>query len=227
MFMNKEVLHVDDEPSFIETAERAYARVDDFHLTTATSATEAAEILKTRPPDCVVSDYVTAPDGEAFIETVHETHPETPLIFVSGKSLDDLPNQAFRTYLTDYVPKGKRNLFKTIVDRIHRHTSERLDSITRHLFLAHTAPENASIWTIDMTDSPTEGLLEIIADLQSCDIADLPPLFDDIDVDALETIFSETHPLDYPGVELRFQYDRFDILLSSDGTLSVRELAIS
>lgn len=223
--MTVEVLHVDDEPSFIETAERAYARMDEsVRFSTATSAAEATEIIQTRPPDCVVSDYVTAPDGDAFIKTVHETRPETPLILVSGKSLDELPNQAVRAYLTDYVPKGEQNLFETIVDRIHRHTSEGPGSITRHLFLSDATSESTSVSTIDMTNGPTEGLLKTIADVQNCDVMDLPPLFDAIDVDAIEAIFSRAYPPDYPGVELRFQYDGFDILITNDGTVFVREL---
>lgn len=219
------VLHVDDEPPFLELAERSYARLDDsIALTTATTAIEATALLDEQVFDCVVCDYVTAPDGTAFVETVHDRCPNTPLILVSGKTIEELPEQSVRAYLTDYVQKGSHNPFETLVGRIDRHTAEGLSSVMRHSFLAGTESGSTSIWTIDMRDGPTMGILAIIATLRDCDIVDLPPLFDAIDADALEAIFAAVSPLDYPGIELRFPYDGFDILVSNDGTVLVRDL---
>lgn len=43
---------------------------------------------------------------------------------------------------------------------------------------------------IDIRNSPTDGLLATVASLWDCDAVDLPPLFDDVDADALEAIFA-------------------------------------
>lgn len=226
--MSIEILHVDDEPLFIKLAEQSYARLDDsINQTTATTATEAVGLLDMRAFDCVVSDYVTASDGTAFVEMVHDRCSDSPLILVSGKTLDELPDQAVRAYLTDYLQKGSSDLFETLIDRIGRLTSEELRSVTRHSFLAGASPESTSIWTIDMCNGPTAGILAIIANLRDCAPADLPPLFGDIDAEALEAIFANASPLDYPGIELRFPYDGFDILVSNDGTVFVRDLETS
>lgn len=84
--MSTEVLHVDDEPPFLEIAERSYARLDDsIRLTAAASAAEATDHLDGRSFDCVVSDYVTVPttastssvsnDGTVFVRDLTAGSP--------------------------------------------------------------------------------------------------------------------------------------------------------
>ena len=228
--MTTAVLHVDDDPAFLELSESSLANLDDsIDLTTATSAEAATSLLGERRFDCVVSDYVTAPDGTAFVKTVGEAHPETPLILLSGKTVDDLPNPAVRSYLTDAIQKAGGDVFADLVGRIHDHTThgrgvERPVMGTRRSFLEGATVADTAIRLLDVGDDPTGHLVEYLAEFRDCDVTDLPSLYTTIDADLLDSLFEQRHRPNGPGVELRFRYADFDVLLSSDGTAFFRDL---
>lgn len=218
------ILHVDDEPTFIELAEISIQQLaDDVELTTTTSAKEAAALLDSEEFDCIVSDYVTTRDGDSFVEIAHQKAPDTPVILLSGKDLCDLPNQTVRNYLTDYLCKGQADIFLRLLDRINRHVDLRHSTEIRRSYLGNADLETTSIWSLDLSHAPATRLREILADMRECTADDLPLLFPGIDGDALEAIFANTHPLDLPGTELRFQFAGFDVLIVSDGTVYVRD----
>lgn len=229
--MTTAVLHVDDDPAYLELSESALANLDDsIDLTTATSAAEATSLLGERRFDCVVSDYVAAPDGTAFVETVGEAHPETPLILLSGKAVDDLPDPAVRSYLTDAIQKVGSDVFSDLVGRIHDHTTHGRDGVerpvmgTRRSFLEGATVADTAIRLLDVGDDPTGHLVEHLAEFRDCDVTDLPSLYTTIDADLLDSLFEQRHRTNGPGVELRFRYADFDVLLSSDGTAFFRDL---
>lgn len=218
------VLHVDDDQAFLDVLERSVAALDaSIDLTTATSATEATDLLDERSFDCVVSDYVTAPDGEAFLRTVGERFPELPLVFVSGKSLDALPDRAIRSMLADHLEKRSSGLFEALVDSVHRQVSGAADSTAQRAFLEEATPERTLVRTIDVDDHPVYDVLDVLAGARGTDVGDLPPLYECVDVDALETILSADHSVTDSTVEVRFAYDSFDVLVSTDGALFVHD----
>lgn len=232
--MTTAVLHVDDDPAFLELSESSLANLDDsIDLTTATSAAEATSLLGERRFDCVVSDYATALDGTAFVETVGEAHPETPLILLSGKTVDDLPDPAVRSYLTDAIQKVGGDVFADLIDRIHDHTArsrgrgggaERPVMGTRRSFLEGATVADTAIRLLDVSADPTGQLVEHLAELRDCDVTDLPSLYATVDADLLDSLFEQRHRTNGPGVELRFRYSDFDVLLNSDGTAFFRDL---
>jgi DNA-binding NtrC family response regulator len=218
--MTVRVLHVDDDPSFTRLSEVSLGeRNEGIQLTTATSASDAIDRLSRRPYDCVVSDYVTAPDGEAFLETVHERHPDTPLIFLSGKALDELPDQTLRAYLTDYIRKSPdEELFDDLADRIYRHaTGSRL----RGRFFGE-ADGDVTARSIDPAGDLIVQLLEAVADHGDGDASELPSLFSTVDPDALRSLLASTDGGD-SEMELRFRYDGRDVLLTGERTVFVRD----
>lgn len=70
-------------------------------------------------------------------------------------------------------------------------------------------------------DSVTSVVVEAIADAAGTDPVDLPPLFDFIDPDALEQLFSA--PAGGPADEatLSFQFDTWNVFVRSDGRILV------
>jgi PAS domain S-box-containing protein len=101
------VLHVDDEPEFLDVAaeflEREGRRLE---VETATGAAAASAVLDSGRVDCVVSDYdMPGKDGIEFLEMVRADYPELPFILFTGKGSEDLASEAISAGVTDYLQK--------------------------------------------------------------------------------------------------------------------------
>jgi len=64
--------------------------------------------------------------------------------------------------------------------------------------------------------SVTERVIQTVATATGRDEVDLPPLFDAIDPDALETVVSTIS-----SGEIRFSYAGLDVAVDSDGSVSI------
>ena len=101
------LLHVDDEPDFLETTTLLLGRIDaEFDITTATSAAEGLQRLQEEQFDCVVSDYeMPDTDGIEFLEQVRETDPAVPFILFTGRGSEAIASEAISAGVTDYLQK--------------------------------------------------------------------------------------------------------------------------
>lgn len=99
------VLHVDDDPDFVElTAE--FLEAEGFVVHTETDVEAAIDRLEGEAIDCVVSDYeMPGLDGIAFLETVREHHREIPFILFTGKGSEEVASEAISAGVTDYLQK--------------------------------------------------------------------------------------------------------------------------
>jgi len=102
------VLHVDDEPDFGDLVATFLEREDDcFTVETATSASEALDSIRDRPPDCIVSDYdMPGKNGIEFLQSVRDECPELPFILFTGKGSEEVASEAISAGVTDYLRKG-------------------------------------------------------------------------------------------------------------------------
>ncbi|WP_199243361.1 response regulator [Halopenitus persicus] len=101
------VLHVDDDPAFLELAATFLERAGDgFEVVTASSAVEGYDVLEREPIDCLVSDH-DMPDwnGIEFLQTVREEHPDLPFILFTGKGSEEVASRAVSAGVTDYLQK--------------------------------------------------------------------------------------------------------------------------
>ena len=101
------VLHVDDDPDFVETAATFLERADDrLVVETATSARAGMDRLAAGEFDCVVSDYeMPAMNGIEFLEAVREDHATLPFILFTGKGSEAVASEAISAGVTDYLQK--------------------------------------------------------------------------------------------------------------------------
>ncbi|PSQ60919.1 MAG: HTR-like protein [Halobacteriales archaeon SW_8_66_22] len=101
------LLHVDDEPDFLETTTLLLGRTDaEFDITTATSAKEGLQRLQEEQFDCVVSDYeMPDTDGIEFLEQVRETDPGVPFLLFTGRGSEAIASEAISAGVTDYLQK--------------------------------------------------------------------------------------------------------------------------
>ena len=101
------VLHVDDDPEFLELATILLEREDDrFVVETATGADAGLDRLDADAFDCVVSDYdMPKTNGIEFLEAVRVEYPELPFILFTGKGSEEVAGKAITAGVTDYLQK--------------------------------------------------------------------------------------------------------------------------
>lgn len=121
------VLHIDDDPAFIEMcSELLEMEGERLSVETATSAKEGLEYLSETKPDCIVSDYdMPQMDGLEFLEAVRETHPKLPFILFTGKGSEEIASEAISRGVTDYLQKGGgTDQYTVLANRIQNATAQ-------------------------------------------------------------------------------------------------------
>jgi PAS domain S-box-containing protein len=102
------VLHVDDDPDFVELTALFLEREDDrLAVETELCVADGLERLATEPVDCVVSDYdLPGSNGLEFLHAVREEYPVLPFILFTGKGSEQIASEAISAGITDYLQKG-------------------------------------------------------------------------------------------------------------------------
>ena len=122
------VLHVDDEPDFVDMAATFLERKDEkLTVDTATKADEGLELLAEEGHDCVVSDYdMPRKDGIEFLESVRERFPTLPFILFTGKGSEEIASEAISAGVTDYLQKSSgTEQYTVLANRINNAVSAR------------------------------------------------------------------------------------------------------
>jgi len=101
------VLHVDDEPDFLDlVATMLEDEIDRATVERATTASEALDLLERRV-DCVVSDYeMPGMDGIDLLVAVRDRHPDLPFVLFTGTGSEDVASTAAAHGATDCLSKG-------------------------------------------------------------------------------------------------------------------------
>jgi two-component system, cell cycle sensor histidine kinase and response regulator CckA len=104
-----QLLIADDDPADIELCLLALKKSEiDFYAEIVATREAFAEKLRERRFDVVLSDYrMKGWTGMDALATVIETHPETPLILLSGTLGDELAVECIKVGVTDYVLKDQ------------------------------------------------------------------------------------------------------------------------
>jgi PAS domain S-box-containing protein len=116
------VLHVDDEPSFAETAAEYIQRESDqIEVDTAVTADEALDRLREKDYDCVVSDYeMPDSDGLELFESIRERGVKIPFILFTGRGSEAVASEAISAGVTDYLQKGGVEKYEILANRIEK-----------------------------------------------------------------------------------------------------------
>ena len=101
------VLHVDDDPAFVDLTESFLTRIDEsFAVETATGAEEAIDRFCSGVFDCVVSDYeMPGMTGLELLEEIREIDPDVPFVLFTGKGSEAVASDAISAGVTDYLQK--------------------------------------------------------------------------------------------------------------------------
>lgn len=117
------VLMVEDNADHTELC-REHLSQEEFELFVARNGSEALSMVKKRPYDVILLDYLL-PDtnGMDLLPRIKEFQPNSLILFVSAVDDPDLSYQAIRAGASDYVIKGF-GYFKNLKDRIHEALEE-------------------------------------------------------------------------------------------------------
>ncbi|MGQ3328081.1 response regulator [Halorubrum sp. FL23] len=101
------VLHVDDEPAFLELVATYLERMDGaFEVQSETDVGAALEAVESGSIDCVVSDYeMPGTDGLDLLDRIRERDPTVPFILFTGKGSEEIASEAISAGVTDYIQK--------------------------------------------------------------------------------------------------------------------------
>jgi PAS domain S-box-containing protein len=114
------VLHVDDDPAFLDLTRAYLEREADLSVVTADGATAGLSALEERAIDCVVTDYqMPGRDGIAFLRAVREDRPELPVLLFTGEGSETVASEAISAGVTDYLQKGGgATQFEVLANRV-------------------------------------------------------------------------------------------------------------
>jgi PAS domain S-box-containing protein len=97
------VLHIDDDPDFLEISERYVG--ENERLTVETETDPVAGLERISEFDCVVLDYkMSGMDGLSFLQELREEY-QLPVIFFTGAGSEEVASEAIRLGVTDYIQK--------------------------------------------------------------------------------------------------------------------------
>ncbi|MGC1120723.1 MAG: PAS domain S-box protein [Candidatus Methanofastidiosia archaeon] len=100
------VLHVDDEPTFLEISKRCLEREGEFLVDCATSVEEALEKMGSTHYDVIVSDYLMpGKTGLEFLKQLRDQGIKIPFILFTGKSTEDAAISSLNLGATYYLKK--------------------------------------------------------------------------------------------------------------------------
>lgn len=110
------ILVVDDDLDLLEIIKDS---IEDYFekVITIDSAIKAFDVLKTNSIDCIVTDYrMPQMDGLQFIDELKKTHPQIPVILLTGNGSNPEVLEAVEKGVFDYLDKPFRA--QVLVNRI-------------------------------------------------------------------------------------------------------------
>ncbi len=101
-----QVLHVDDDASFLKVAKQCLKMQGRLQVETAVSVEEAMEKMKEKTFDAIVSDYVMPEkDGLEFLKELRDSGNSIPFIMFTGKGREEVAIRALNLGADQYLNK--------------------------------------------------------------------------------------------------------------------------
>jgi DNA-binding response OmpR family regulator len=235
------VLHVDDDPEFLQLTRSEFADDETFEFVTATGVDEGFETLRRDAVDCLVSDSIRTAEGEPFVAAARRRADEVPIVLFTGHELTTLADETLEADPSGYVRKGTAGAFDELRDRLTELAVEHpIESraFTRGGSRAHAgagADAEGETVSSDGDDADDDGEWRVVAhhDWRTDDefavtvvraarhLLDTTPderLYDVIDPESLERLLARSGS----GTRVRFEYGGHEFKATADGTIAVR-----
>ncbi|MDD1685043.1 MAG: response regulator, partial [Methanoregula sp.] len=127
------ILYVDDEPGLLEVGKLFLEQSGQFSVETATSATQALEVLHSRHYDAIISDYqMPGMDGIEFLKRVRSSGNTIPFIIFTGRGREEIVIQALNEGADFYLQKGGEPVsqFTELTHKVRQAVQQRMAEAT-------------------------------------------------------------------------------------------------
>lgn len=154
------VLHVDDDPQFVEVSKAMLEREHGtFDVIPETDPRAVPELLERHTVDCLVIDYeMPAMDGIELLERVRDEYPALPVILFTGEGTETVASRAISAGVTDYIQKeGHTDQFTVLANRIENAVERRAHERRRDQHRAVVETAGNGIYVLDK-----DGHIEIV-----------------------------------------------------------------
>ena len=166
------VLHVDDDPEFVELSATFLRRHDGaFEVVTETTAEDALERLRDEEIGCVVADYaLPGKDGMALLDAVRAEWPRLPFLFFTGRGSEEIASEALSKGATDYLQKQSgTEQYELLANRIQnavdqQRADERAAKLDRVRTLVRDV--NQALVRAETAEEIEAAVCELIADAE-------------------------------------------------------------
>lgn len=102
-----EVLHIDDEPGFLDITQRFLHNLGGYNVTSVTDPDIALELLEHKHFDAVISDYqMPGMTGIDLLKIVRHKGSDIPFLLFTGKSREEVVIDALNFGADFYIRKG-------------------------------------------------------------------------------------------------------------------------
>lgn len=117
---NINILHVDDEPIFLDLTKRYLTKLQNrIQIFSVETVETALHTLQKKAFDVIISDYQMYPlNGLDLLETLRSSNDITPLIIFSGKNREEIVIRAFNLGANYFIQKGL-NLETNFLELVH------------------------------------------------------------------------------------------------------------
>lgn len=121
-----EILHVDDDPMFLDLTESFLENeLDAIDITTVSSPDEVLATLDDQTVHCVVSDYeMPDVDGLELLDSVRDQYSDLPFILYTGKGSEEIAAKAINAGVTGYLQKGGPDQHRRLANRVKHAATE-------------------------------------------------------------------------------------------------------
>ena len=104
---NIRILHVDDDPCFLEVTKQILTMENHFDVDIVTSVDEALKKMENQTYDAIVSDYeMPQKNGLEFLKSIREQENEIPFILFTGKGREEVIVKALNLGADRYINKN-------------------------------------------------------------------------------------------------------------------------
>ena len=161
---NIRILHVDDDPCFLEVTKQLLFMENHFDIDIVTTVDEALKKMKNQAYDAIISDYeMPQKNGLEFLKSIREQENEVPFILFTGKGREEVIVKALNLGADRYINKNGSpevvycELADAIIKTVERKKSKQnlKTSIENYRFLFESIDEGFCI--IEKINKPGES----------------------------------------------------------------------
>ena len=225
------LLHVDDDPAFLEVSSAFFSGRDDrIETVSVEHAGAAVEYLRSNPVDCLVSDSVRVSNGDLLVRAARDEDPDLPIILFTAKEWEEVADAAVDARVSEYVQKTGTDEFERVLGHLSTLLAEgeptvMLSSDGAVERLGATLDENWHfLTTVEWDDEEELGTLLVEAVEAYLGENDaVAPLYDVLDASALDDLLRPSYGgRRREGVQIRFPYRDHQVAMTSEGVVAIR-----